>query len=212
MRKTHPFQTTESFLEPTLFYQQLLTAADIMPEPRYDCLSALHAQVLEEYLNRLCALDAHAAAQRGSDGRTIAQVVGHMAAWDRFTILAAGEMVAGIQWPGIMRMSGYKEPDGSYLEFESVDDFNAYQAIQHAAMPWREIRQQAAENAQALFALFTDRRLLPPQRLDVTAPHFWRLPDGTRLALPTGWYLWMVTLEHTAIEHVGDLCMADQKS
>lgn len=68
----------------------------------------------------------------GSDGRTLAQVVGHIAEWERFTILAVGEIIAGVHWPRIMNLSGYVEPDGQVREFTSVDAFNDYQAIKHA--------------------------------------------------------------------------------
>jgi hypothetical protein len=54
-----------------------------------------------------------------SGGLTIAQVVGHIAEWERFTILAAGEIMAGVQWPRIMTLSGYVEPDGRGQDFSA---------------------------------------------------------------------------------------------
>jgi hypothetical protein len=61
--------------------------------------------------------------------RTIVQIVGDIAAWDRFVIMAGRDILAGIQHPRMITdLSGYREPDGSSREFTTIDEFNASQA------------------------------------------------------------------------------------
>ena len=187
------------------FYQRIVEIATQLPHERHALLTRLHTDVVTRYLDAVRAISRQDAARGSSDGRTIAQVVGHIAEWERFTILAAGEMIAGVEWPRIMTMSGYVEPDGRAQDFASVDAFNACQATKHAAWPWERIRDLAVHTATALHALFTEPALLPPERLEQTRACEWHLPNGVTLAVPAGWYLWMVSIKHEAVEHAADL-------
>ncbi len=85
-------------------------------------------------------------------------MIGHIAEWDRYALLAAGEMLAGVAYPRIMASTGYIEPDGAERAFESVTEFNAYQATRHASWPWEDIRDLAIRSATALEALFARTR------------------------------------------------------
>jgi hypothetical protein len=182
------------------FYRRVVEIAARPPHERHRLLARLHADVVTRYLDIVQATSPPDAARASSDGRTVAQVVGHIAEWERFTILAAGEMIAGVQWPRIMTMSGYVEPDGRVQDFTGVDAFNAYQTAKHAAWPWEQIRDLAIRTATVLHALFTQPALLPPGRLEQTRACEWHLPNRVTLAVPAGWYLWMVSIEHEAME------------
>jgi hypothetical protein len=149
------------------------------------------------------------AARVSSDGRTLGQVVGHIAEWDRFTILAVGEIISGVRWPQIMTLSGYVEPDGQVREFTSVDTFNDYQATKHAMRYWEQIRDLAIQTAATLQALFAHPSLISWECLEQTKPYCWRLPNEKSVTVSCGWYLWMVTLEHEAVEHAVDLGTVD---
>jgi len=192
-----------------IFYQRIVEIAGQSPEKRYVLLADLHADILARYLNAVRTTTSKGAARVSTDGRTLAQVVGHIAEWERFTILAVGEMMVGAHWPQIMSLSGYIEPDGQVLNFTSVDDFNAYQANKHVTWPWERIQEVAIRTATRLHVLFTQPVLLPTECLELTRMYEWYLPDGVKLVVPAGWYLWMVTLEHEAIEHAVDLGLED---
>jgi hypothetical protein len=139
----------------------------------------------------------------------VGQVVGHIAEWERFTILAVGEMIAGVRWPQIMNLSGYIETDGRVREFISVDAFNNYQATKHAAWSWEQIQDLAIYTATTLQVLLAHPTLVSWERLEQTRAYRWRLPNGESVTVPCGWYLWMVTLEHEAVEHAVDLGIVD---
>lgn len=187
------------------FYQRIIKIATQPPYERYGLLAKFHTEVAICYLNVIHSITKKQSMQISSDGRTVLQVVGHIAEWERFMILAAAEMVAGIQWPNIMNLSAYLESDGELLDFASEDDFNAYQAAKHATWLWESIQDLALHTATALHTLFTQPTLLSPDCLERTRGYEWRLPNGIKLTLPVGWYLWMVTLEHEVVDHAADI-------
>ena len=61
---------------------------------------------------------------------------------------------------------------------------------------------------QPLHRLFADPDLLPTERLEQTGrwDHY-RLPTGVTLRVPCGWFLWMIAIEHEAVEHADDLAL-----
>ena len=192
-----------------IFYQRIVEIAGQSPEKRFVLLVNLHADIHAHYLNVVRRITSKDVARVSTDSRTLGQVVGHIAEWERFAMLAVGEMMAGVQWPRIMSLSGYIEPDGQVMNFTSVDDFNAYQANKHATWPWERIQDLAIRTSTVLHVLFTQPVLLPAECLELTRVYEWHLPGGVKLAVPTGWYLWMVTLEHEAVEHADDLGLND---
>ena len=192
-----------------VFYQKIAVIADQSPAKRRFSLIDLHTVVITSYLNAVRAMTAQDAAHISSDGRTLTQVVGHIAEWERFTTLAVGEIITGVGWPQIMNLSGYIEPDGKVREFTSVDAFNDYLATKHAAWSWQQIQDLAIHTAVTLQVLLAHALLVTWERLEQTEVHHWRLPNEMSLAAPCGWYLWMVTLEHEAVEHASDLGIVD---
>jgi hypothetical protein len=188
------------------FYQDLAVIADQPPAERHCRLTALHTEVVTQYRDTVQTIAPSGAARVTSSGRTVAQVVGHIAEWERYTIQAVGEVISGVEWPRLMSHSGYVEPDGSVHGFVTDDAFNAYQARKHATPSWKEIRHLALTTATVIHGLFTATNFLPAERLEQTSrwDHY-RLPTGTTLRIPCGWFLWMITIEHEAVEHTTDL-------
>jgi hypothetical protein len=199
-------------MDAKVFYPRLVDIAAQPPKERHRLLTAFHDEVLTEYLSTIEAVTSQAASRGSSDGRTFGQVVGHIAEWERFGLIALGEILAGVQWPRIMSLSGYVEPDGEVRNFASVDEFNAYQAAKHASWPWERLQHLAVATATTLHSLCTTSGLISPARLEETRVYRWSLSQGRVLELPTGWYLWMVSLAHAAVEHVDDLAAARQFS
>jgi hypothetical protein len=187
------------------FYQRIVKIAAQPVYDRYGLLANFHTEIVMRYLDTVQAITKQDAMEVGIDGRTVGQIVGHIAEWERFTISAAAEMMVGVEWPRIMDLAGYMEPDGQLRDFSSVDEFNAYQAAKHATWSWQSIQEQAVYTATALHTLFTQPTLLSPDRLEQTKSYQWRLPNGLKLTVPVGWYLWMISLEHEAIAHNDDL-------
>ena len=187
------------------FYQRLVKIAAQPAYSRYEVLAEFHTEVVMRYLNTIQIISERRARRTSSDGRTVAQVIGHIAEWERFIILAAGEIMVGVKRPRIMDLSGYLDQDGRGMDFSSVDNFNTYQMAKHAKWPWPRIQDMAIYTATALHTLFTQPTILSPDMLEKTHGYDWRLPNGIKLTLPIGWYLWMITLEHEAVNHALDL-------
>lgn len=190
------------------FYPRYGSLLELLPDDRHAGLRALHAETLDEYTRWVRAIRPQAAAEPASDGRSISLVVGHIAAWDRFLIQAAGEILSGVEWPGFMDLRGFLGEDGQRRDFESIDAFNAFHARHQCALDWAVIQSVALDRAQAAAALFSAPGLLTAERLERTRPTEWGLPGGKRLRAPVGWLIWMIVLEHESVEHARDLTRA----
>jgi hypothetical protein len=175
------------------------------PEQRHRGFSALHDHILDEYLEAVQDMTEEHANCPSSDGRTIAQVVAHIAEWDRYLILAAGEMLAGVEWPQMMKLEGYLESDGRLLSFKNIDAFNQHQVKKYTDVPWNQIQELAVRSALTLHSLMTHPLLLNARILELGRPYDWRLPDGQVIPIPIGWYLWQINLEHEGVDHALDL-------
>jgi len=173
------------------------------PSKRHSAVAELHAQVVDVYLGAVGSIQDVAASQPSSDGRTIGQVVGHIAEWEPWVLQAGGEIASGVVWPRIMELSAYVDIDGQVRDFRDVEDFNAFQATKQARWPWSRIQALAVRTATAVQSLFV--QVLAPEYLEETRDYTWELPGRVRMTLPCGWYLRLVTLEHEAVEHADDL-------
>jgi hypothetical protein len=193
---------------PHPFYADLAAIAELPPGERRRRLAGLHAEVAARHRSAVEAITDDGAMRVTPAGRTVAQVVGHIAEWERYIIQSAGEVIAGVRWPRLVTHRGYTEPDGSVHDFLTDDAFNAYQARKHAAEAWPAIRALALATSATLQRLFADPELLPVERLEQTGrwDHY-RLPTGVTLRLPCGWFLWMIAIEHEAVEHTDDLAL-----
>ena len=192
------------------FVEQLVAAMALPPVARHERLATLHEGLYDRYRRALRNLSPEAAARPladGSDPRPVAQIVGHIAAWERFGILSAGDMLAGIERPRMMTGFGeYREPDGTIHSFDTIDAFNAYNAARFADWSWERLRAFAEDTTNTIHALFTHRLLLNAGRLQQTAPFRMRLQGGPVLDdITLGWGLWLIMLEHPAVEHAAVL-------
>jgi len=181
---------------------QILT---MPPVERHAAMAELHGQALLAYQAAISSMDAQRAAQTSTDGRSLLQVVAHITEWERYMLLAAGELLAGVKNLQMMALKGWVEPDGSVHTFASIDHFNARQVERHTATPWEQIQAQALQTSSALLAVFTHPDLITPDLLEATAPDEMRGPDGVVVPVTSGWLLWHITIEHAVVEHAADL-------
>jgi hypothetical protein len=194
------------------FYQRIREHLHRPPLERHAALAQLHTEIVTEYLMAVRGIsdeDAVRPVQLGGEIRNLAQVVGHITEWERFAILGAGDILADLHQPRMVRnLDGYVEPDGRGIPFASIDEFNAYQAAKHADCTWPQIQEMALATAATLHILFTHPHLLSAERLERTLPFRKRLHDGTKIENVTmGWVLWTIVLEHEAVEHAAELGM-----
>ncbi len=189
------------------FYTMAHLLFMLPPGQRYRGMRKLHADILAEYTRAVSAIDAGRAAQAGSDGRSVLQVVGHIAEWDRWMAVGAAELLSGAASPQMMRLQGYVDAAGQSHHFNSIAEFNALIARQQAQMPWQEIQPLALRMAAALHTMFSHPLLLSAPVLEQGAPEEVRFPSGKSVTVPAGWALWYITLEHEGIEHAQDLGM-----
>jgi hypothetical protein len=187
------------------FYESLVAAAQQPPQKRHLTLTDLHMEAINTYLETIRNITTQGAMRVVPDSRTVAQVVAHIAEWDRAVILAVGEVLAGVTWPRLMSQTATIEPDGAVRTFAGVDEFNAYYALKYAGHPWEDIQGLALDMATMLHQLFVHPGIVTPEQLEGTHGYDYRLPSGVTLTIPCGWYLWMVTLEHEMVEHAADL-------
>jgi hypothetical protein len=189
------------------FYQSLVSAAQQPPQKRRLTLTDLHMEAINTYLETIRRITPQGAMRVVRDSRTVAQVVAHIAEWDRAVILAVGEVLAGVAWPRLMSQTVTVEPDGNVRSFASVDEFNAYYALEYAGQSWEDIQGVALDMATMLHQLFVHPGIVTLEQLEGTRRYDYRLPTGVTLTIPCGWYLWMVTLEHEMVEHAADLML-----
>lgn len=197
----------DSEFQPDVWYRNLI---DIASNPnvteRYQSLVQLHQATLGFYLPAIQAITSEVAASPSSDGRPISIVVAHIMAWEEWQTQIFGDQNREERLQKQMKLQGYYDTDsGTAVDFKSVDDFNCYSAKRYAEKPWNKIRQKAVETALQLQYFF------PPNPkpdwinfLEKTPEHNWKITPGTVLSVPSGWYLWMVSLEHEAVEHRKD--------
>jgi hypothetical protein len=197
-------------MQADIFYQQVVGAVQQPPPARHDQLSRLHTQVFSEYLTVLRRIASEQAATVVSDiadQRTIGQIVGHIAAWEQFALIAAGDLLAGVQHPRMVTdLRGFVDSDGSQPQFATIAEFNAYHAAKHADWTWDQVQSLAIDVATAQHVLFTHPQLLNAQRLEQTRPWHKRLQSGQVIEnIHMGWHLWITMLEHEAVEHAREL-------
>lgn len=194
------------------FYSKIAAVLQLDPEPRHKEMRRLHERLLPLYISAIEHISPERAAQQSSDERSIAQVVGHILEWDRFTIQSASEIISGCSTPRLFSLKGYLDPHGKSYDFESIDDFNGFQAVRQAGVAWPLIQKEAIRNAKALQALFFHEDLLTTAALEETALYDWHSPDNKVIRTTSGWFLWVVVMEHETIEHAADLMICFEDS
>jgi hypothetical protein len=192
-------------MERAEFTQRVRFALRCDPQRRHILLAALHGHALGTYLHAVHRIDEPAARLIGRDGRSIAAVVAHIAAWDRWTGRALDEICSGEERPGILDLRGYAEEEGRPLRFDSIDAFNGHVVATVPLRPWTRIREEAVALARAIHDRFVEPALLRPDRLSATVSVPWTDGDGRVVDLPAGWLLWVKTIEHQGVAHIVDL-------
>ena len=189
-----------------VFYGKIIDIFTLAPRERHAAMVQLHTQVRQEYVAAIQNITQYRAAQPllvESDNRTRAEVVAHIAAWERFAIMAAGDILAGLDHPrSVTNVHGYVDLDRQVIDFADIHAFNAYQRQRYATSNWPQIQQEAIDHANILYSLFSHPQLLTAERLERTKPHRKRLHNGAMLDQTTmGWCLWVIYLDHEAVEH-----------
>lgn len=192
------------------FSKYVSDAMALPPAERHEQMVSLHSQIYTAYLAALQAISSEQAGQPvniGADQRTLAQVVGHIAAWDRFNIQAVGDILAGVRHPrAVTSVKGFVDTDGKLHNFKNMHEFNAYHAQQQAGRKWVDLQMEAIDAATILYSLFTLPDLITFRRLDQTNPWRCQLPNGATIEnIGMGWCLWIVLLGHYAIDHAAEL-------
>lgn len=177
-------------------------------QERYADLVQFHQEALDFYLPAVETLTERDAEKPSSDGRLVKLVVAHIMAWEEWQIqVFEDEKGREEHLRQQTKLRGYFDPERKKIvDFDNVDQFNAYQAKKYADWKWEDIQQKAIDTALHLQSLFPDD---PPTGwidfLESAEDHLWKLTPDKTITVQAGWYLWMVSLEHEAIEHRSDL-------
>lgn len=193
-----------------VFYEQVLNGVDMSPGQRHRHFTKLHTSALNDYVRavRFTVVDlAEQPALHTDDPRTLKLIVAHMAEWDRFAIEAACDILAGMARPRLVQgFHGYTDHEGKSYDFESITAFNQFLTQRYQHTDWLEVQRLAIDLAESLHALFTTPKLLTPKRLEATASHALVMKSGAVLPeLSMGWNLWIMVLEHMAVQHAIEL-------
>lgn len=173
---------------------------------RYDSLVQLHQQTLDFYIPTIRTITPEtAASSRG--GRPRSLVVAHIMGWEEWQVQIFSDPNRDERLRKQMKLQEYYDVEAvKMVDFKNIDDFNAYNAQRYAGKPWEEVQKKAIDTALQLQSFFPPT---PDQSwidfLENTPEHNWKIIPGTTLTIPSGWYLWMVSLEHEAVEHREDL-------
>jgi hypothetical protein len=192
-------------MEQLLFITEIRQIFQLPPEQRLSSMNTFHHQLCESYCQAVSGITAERAAETSSDGRQIKQVIGHIMQWDRFTLICFGQLLSGVKSRKILWKNGYVNHAGEPYNFGSIDAFNAFQAEHQTLIAWQEIQADAIGIAKTLFSLLSSPAIITPQLLEETETISPELYDGKRIAIPCGWFLWYVILDHQAVEHTQDL-------
>ena len=177
-------------------------------QERYADLVRLHREALDFYLPAVKALTEKDAEKLSSDGRLVKLVVAHIMAWEEWQIqVFEDEDDREEHLHQQTKLRGFFDSEkNKIVDFDDVDQFNAYQAKKYKDWKWEDIQQKAIDTALRLQSLFP---VDPPTGwidfLESTEEHLWKLTPDKMITVPAGWYLWMVSLKHEVIEHRSDL-------
>lgn len=200
-------------IEPGEFYVELAAIAACAPAERYRLMSSMHHVTFDMYIKALNAITTAGAARTVPDGRSVKQVVGHIIEWERYTLISIGEVLAGVEVPGLVSHRRFIDTDGTEHFFQTVHDFNTFHLPKYAVLSWEETHAMAVYSATTLYRLFVESGLVTADVLNRTRMYEdYVLPTGARLLLPNGWYLWMITLEHIAAEHAADFAVGAEET
>ncbi len=184
------------------FYQKISEMRALEINKRYDNYLNLHQPILNKYLAAIRAITPETAKKPGKDGRTIAQVVGHIAEWERFIYQSLEEIISGVKKPKFYSFKGFIDETGEIHDFESIDEFNALQSEKYEDCSWAELQKLAIDISEKIYGIFSSSGSISPELLENTAP----LKNNEGVQVTTmGWQLWVIAMEHGTFEHGLDL-------
>jgi hypothetical protein len=192
-------------MKPEQFYPKIFALSNMPANIRVKGMNRIHSESLAAYLSAIYAIDSEKASQICPDGRTIAQIVAHIAEWERYIIQSMGDIISGVRKPFVLTLKGYRDVDGTRVDFDTIDEFNDFQVLKYKNTPWSEIKPLAIHTASALQGIFSQPVVLPFDLMEKTEPYDWHIPGGSLVSIPVAWYLWIVVLEHEVVDHAQEL-------
>jgi hypothetical protein len=192
-------------MKPEQFYPKIFALSNMPANIRVKGMNRIHSESLAAYLSAIYAIDSEKASQICPDGRTIAQIVAHIAEWERYIIQSMGDIISGVRKPFVLTLKGYHDVDGTRVDFDTIDEFNDFQVLKYKNTPWSEIKPLAIHTASALQGIFSQPVVLPFDLMEKTEPYDWHIPGGSLVSIPVAWYLWIVVLEHEVVDHAQEL-------
>lgn len=198
---------------PDQWLENIVGISALPPLQKYQALIKLHNQTFLEYRKDLEAITEKEAESICSDKRLRKIVVAHIMGWEEFQIQVFEDKDPLTRLHKQLNFQGYIDPDtGQSINFfdphrrsNSVNKFNAYQAEKYHSWSWNKIMQRAINTGQRLKNCFPAK---PSKQflnfLESTPSKIWKLKEGLVVTIPAGFYLWMVSLKHEAIEHRRD--------
>ncbi len=189
------------------WYQNLALIAGKTSTQRYEGLVSLHGTTLEDYINALNQITEEQAEAPGVDGRKRKIVVAHIMGWEEWQTQVFADPQRKERLNKQLHMECYQDPQTEkMMDFPSVDEFNAHQEKLYKNWSWNDIRNKAIATANHLRSFFPDNpSAVWLTFLDSKPTKEWHVTKDITLTVPGAWYLWMVSLEHEAVEHRKDL-------
>jgi SAM-dependent methyltransferase len=131
-----------------------------------------------------------------ADGRSMKEILGHIAGWEEWTAAAFAEIASGVTEPAMMSLAGY--PHG-IARYASIDTFNAARMAEARGRPWSELLSDSGATFERMTA---EIERTPASAIARTASFFWPDLGGT---VPCGVYLIMVAAYHYQEEHLPEV-------
>lgn len=201
---------------PDRWLKNIVNISQLPSIQKYQALIKLHSQTFSEYKKDISAMTEEEAESKSSDGRIRKIVVAHIMGWEEFQIQVFEDKDPLTRLHKQLNFQGYVDPAtrqsidffDPYRRSNGVNKFNAYQAEKYNNWSWHKIMQRAISTGQRLKNCFPDK---PSKQflnfLESTPLKRWKLKEDLVVTIPAGFYLWMVSLKHEAIEHRQDIVL-----
>lgn len=211
------YQIEGGKFNPNLWYENVVRISQLPSLQKYQELTKLHNNTLFEYIRDLENTTDEEADSISSDGRLRKILVAHIMGWEEFQIQVFIDKDPATRLRKQLDFQSFIDPDtGKKYDFsnpqndrqKSVDDFNAYHAEKYQDWSWTNIRTRAIDTAQRLRKCFPNE---PSEEwlnfLENSPSKTWKIKEGLSMTIPAGYYLWIVSLKHEAIEHRRDIAL-----
>lgn len=202
-------------VNPESWYQNLIEIAALPAKRRFEVLANLHEETTLRYIESLETMSDSRAGSISSDGRTIKDLVAHIMTWEVWVIQVMEDSNINKRLNNFMYLEDF-ELGSTRFSFLDDDDFNRFVSQNSSNLSWEEIKNAAIGAARQVCYFFhpvTDEYMSQVDyredliwTLDNTSPYTWKAPySNAGIETTAGWYIWMMAIEHEAIEHAQDL-------